>query len=79
VTLEEANQIARRWPNRACCASRPAIACAWVHNVVALGLSGGFDATSWLTIHAGMGHWPIAEAVAAMPTHGAFPRGMLGG
>ncbi|KQV36856.1 tryptophan halogenase family protein [Massilia sp. Root335] len=63
----------------------------------------GFDATSWLAIHAGMGHWPehtdpslgdmtraealaglqwrrerIIEAVAAMPTHGAFLRGMLG-
>jgi 2-polyprenyl-6-methoxyphenol hydroxylase-like FAD-dependent oxidoreductase len=63
----------------------------------------GFDETSWLAIHAGMGHWPeradpslgdveravalqglrwrrerIAEAVAAMPMHGAFLRGMLG-
>jgi glycine/D-amino acid oxidase-like deaminating enzyme len=63
----------------------------------------GFDETSWLAIHAGMGHWPeradpslgdveravalqglrwrrerIAEAVAAMPTHGAYLRGMLG-
>jgi 2-polyprenyl-6-methoxyphenol hydroxylase-like FAD-dependent oxidoreductase len=63
----------------------------------------GFDATSWLAIHAGMEHWPkhtdpslddmeraealeglqwrrerIAEVVAAMPTHGAFLRGMLG-
>jgi glycine/D-amino acid oxidase-like deaminating enzyme len=63
----------------------------------------GFDATSWLAIHAGMGHWPehvdsklgamtraealeglqwrrkcINEAVAAMPTHGAYLRGMLG-
>ncbi|MEO7578929.1 MAG: tryptophan halogenase family protein [Massilia sp.] len=63
----------------------------------------GFDATSWLAIHAGMGHWPeradpsladmpraealaglqwrrecIAEAVAAMPTHGDFLRGVLG-
>lgn len=63
----------------------------------------GFDATSWLAIHAGMGHWPehadpslgdmeraeareglqwrrerIIEAVAAMPTHDAYLRGMLG-
>jgi len=63
----------------------------------------GFDATSWLAIHAGMGHWPehadpslddmaraealeglqwrrerIIEAVAAMPTQGAYLSGMLG-
>ena len=63
----------------------------------------GFDATSWLAIHAGMGHWPehadpslgdmaraealaglqwrrerILEAVAAMPTHDAYLRAVLG-
>ena len=63
----------------------------------------GFDATSWLAIHAGMGHWPeyadpslgdmkraealeglqwrrerIIDAVAAMPTHDTYLRGMLG-
>lgn len=63
----------------------------------------GFDATSWLAIHAGMGHWPeradpslgdieravalqglrwrrecIASAVAAMPKHDAYLRGVLG-
>jgi len=62
----------------------------------------GFDATSWLAIHAGMGHWPdradpslrdmppdvalkglhlrrdqIATAVAAMPSHDEFLRGVL--
>nr|WP_315392360.1 tryptophan halogenase family protein [uncultured Duganella sp.] len=63
----------------------------------------GFDQTSWLAIHAGMGHWPehadpalkevpkqaalhglrqrrdsIAAAVAAMPSHEDFLRGVLG-
>jgi hypothetical protein len=63
----------------------------------------GFDATSRLAIHTGMGHWPeradptlgdveraaalhglqlrracIATAVAAMPKHDAYLRGMLG-
>jgi tryptophan halogenase len=63
----------------------------------------GFDATSWLAIHAGMDHWPeradpalrelapdavrqalrqrrdsIAAVVAAMPTHDAYLRSVLG-
>ena len=63
----------------------------------------GFDETSWLAIHAGMGHWPhradpslgdveravalqglqwrrerIAATVAAMPTHDAYLRSVLG-